>query len=148
MPAVSNNASPAKKQTGVPVIHISYECVLRERLRDSGSYLYEIACGVSSLAETEHLSMRATSQKTYRNAPTREIPFTRYGTGATTYVELFDAEQLEVRIVTQEGTYCKAFYYAHGQELVEQDMRGVISTVERIDARTAAGQNGKNGHVK
>ncbi len=144
MSALSNNTSLSKKQPGSPVIHISYECILRERFRDSDSYLYEIACGVSSLEETGHLSMRATSQKTYRTSPMREVPFTRHETGATTYVELFDAEQLEVRIVTQEGTYCKAFYYAHGQELIEQNVRGVISTIQRIDSRSSVGQNGKN----
>jgi hypothetical protein len=143
MSALPDNTSPSKKQSSSPVIHISYECILSERFRDSDSYLYEIACGVSSLAEGVHLSMRTTSQKAYRSSLTKEVPFTRYETGASTYVELLESDQLEVRIVTQEGTYCKAFYYAHGQELVEQNSRGIISTIQRIDSRTSVRQNGK-----
>lgn len=144
MSALTNEASFLKKQSSSPVIHIPYECILRERFRDSDSYLYEVACIISSLAEVGHLSMRVTSPKTYRNAPAREISFTRHETAAATYVELFEAEQLEIRIVTLEGMYCKAFYYAFGQELVEQNIRGVISTVQKIDSRATAGRNGKN----
>jgi hypothetical protein len=143
MSALPDNTSPSKKQSNSPVIHISYECILSERFRDSDSYLYEIACGVSSLAEGGHLSMRTTSQKTYRSSPIKEVPFTRCETGAAAYVELLEADQLEVRIVTQEGTYCKAFYYAHGRELVEQNSRGIVSTIQRIDSRASARQNGK-----
>jgi hypothetical protein len=143
MSALPDNTSSSKKQSSSPVIHISYECILSERFRDSDAYLYEIACGVSSLAAGGHLSMRTTSQKTYRSSPIKEVPFTRYETGAAAYIELLDAEQLEVRIVTQEGTYCKAFYSARGRELVEQNSRGIISTIQRIDSRASARQNGK-----
>ncbi|GHO93804.1 hypothetical protein KSF_038520 [Reticulibacter mediterranei] len=144
MSVFPNEAHLLKKQSDVPLIHISYECILKERFRDSDSYLYEIACSISSLMEAGHLSMRTTSKKTYRTSPAREISFTRAETTATTYVELSDAEQLEVRIVTPEGTYCKAFYYAHDQELIEQHGRGIISTIQRISNRSSNGQNGKN----
>jgi len=49
--------------------------------------------------------MRVTSQNTYRNAAAREVPFTHHAAGATTYVELLEAEQLEVRIVEHGGSY-------------------------------------------
>jgi hypothetical protein len=144
MSVFPNETHPLKKQSSTPVIHISYECILKERFRDSDSYLYEIACSVSSLAESGHLFIRTTSQKTYRTSPAREVSFTRHETTATTYVELFDAEQLEVRIVTPEGMYWKVFYYAHDQELIEQNVRGIVSTIQRINSTSSAGQNGKN----
>jgi hypothetical protein len=143
MSVLPNETHLLREQTGSPIIHISYECILKERFRDSDSYLYEIACTVSSLVEAGHLSMRTTSQKTYRTSPAREVSFTRYETTAATYVELFDAEQLEVRVVAPEGMYWKAFYYAHDQELVAQNVRGIISTIQRIDSRSSAEQNGK-----
>lgn len=77
--------------------------------------------------------MRVTGQNTYRNAAAREVPFTRHEAGATTYLELLEEERLEVRIVERDGTYCKAFYSAHGQEFSEQVARGVVSTIQRID---------------
>jgi hypothetical protein len=143
MAVLPNESHLLKKPSCSPVVHISYECILKERFRDSDSYLYEIACSVSSLVEAGHLSMRTTSQKTYRTSPAREVSFTRYETTAATYVELADTEQLEVRIVTPDGTYCKAFYYAHDQELVEQNVRGIISIIQKVDSRFSAGQNGK-----
>ena len=143
MAILPNENHLLKETSSSPVVHISYECILKERFRDSDSYLYEIACSVSSLVEAGHLSMRTTSQNTYRTSPAREVSFTRYETIATTYVELSDAEQLEVRIVTPGGTYWKAFYYAHEQELVEQNVRGIISTIQKIDSRPSAGRNGK-----
>ena len=80
--------------------------------------------------------MRVTGQNTYRSVSAKEVLFTRHEAGATTYVELLEAEQLEVRIVEQDGTYCKAFYYAHGQELTEQNGMRVISTIQRIEPRS------------
>jgi hypothetical protein len=77
--------------------------------------------------------MKVTGQNTFRNAAAREVSFTRHEAGATTYVELLEAEQLEVRIVEQDGSYAKAFYYAHGQELTEQQTRRIVSTIQRID---------------
>jgi hypothetical protein len=79
------------------------------------------------------LSLRVTGQNTYRQAAAREVPFTRHETGATTYVELLEAEHLEVRIVEQDGSYSKTSYYAHGQELIEQKARRIVSTIQRID---------------
>lgn len=136
MPVSTRDTTFEKDQSGFPVVHISYECVLRERSRESDSYLYEIACGIDYPAASGHLSIRVTGQNTYRNAGAREVAFTRHEAGATTYVELLDAEQLEVRIVERDGTYCKASYYAHGQELIEQNARRIISTIKRIDGRT------------
>lgn len=56
MSALPDNTSPPKKQSSSPVIYISYECILSEQSRDSDSYLYEIACGVSSLDARAGLS--------------------------------------------------------------------------------------------
>jgi len=119
-----------------PMIHISYECMVRERLRESTTYFYEVACSITHLPASAHLTIGVTGERTYRNAAIREIPFTRYETGVTAYLELLEAEQLEVRIVEREGTYCKAIYSAQGQELTERNTRQVLSTIQRIDARS------------
>src|SRR5438067_9847695 len=140
MSASTHNIS-SKDQSRYPFVRISYECVLRERLRESASYLYEIACSITYPAASGHLSMRITGQNTYRSVAAKEVPFTRHEAGATTYVELLEAEQLEVRIVEQDGTYCKALYAAHGQELSEQYARGVVSTILRIDAAPDRGRD-------
>jgi hypothetical protein len=119
-----------------PMIHISYECIVRERLRESTTYFYEVACSITHLPASAHLTIGVTGERTYRNAAIREIPFTRYETGVTAYLELMEAEQLEVRIVEREGTYCKAIYSTQGQELTERNTRQVLSTIQRIDARS------------
>ena len=126
----------AEEQPGFPVVHLSYECILQERSREAATTLYEIACSITYPTESAHLSVRVTGQNTYRNAPAREVPFTRHEAGATTYVELLEKEQLEVRIVEHEGAYAKAVYYAHGQTLTEQHVRRLTSTLHRIDAPT------------
>src|SRR5260370_4365095 len=102
-----------------------------------------LPCSITYPPESAHLSVRVTGRNTYRNAPPREVPFTRHEAGATTYVELLEAEQLEVRIVEHEGNYSKVFYYAHGQELTEQKAMRVVSTVQRLDSRAASGHDGK-----
>lgn len=119
-----------------PMIHISYECIIRERSRESKTSLYEIACSITHLTTSAHLSIRVTGEHTYRNAAAREIAFTRSEAGTTAYIELLEGEQLEVRIVELEGAYGKALYSAHGQELIEQSSRELLSTIERIDARS------------
>src|SRR5437667_2053782 len=134
MSSSTYNSSLTKGSSSIPIVNLSYECVLRERGRESASYLYEIACSITYPMATAYLSVRVTGQNTYRNAAAREVPFTRYEAGATTYVELLEAERLDVRIVERDGTYCKALYAAHGQELSEQYARGVVSTILRIDA--------------
>src|SRR6266849_2896965 len=103
MSSSTHNPSLSKDQSSFPVVHISYECVLRERGRESASYLYEIACSITYPMSTSYLSVRVTGENTYRNAAAREIAFTRHEAGATTYVELLEAERLEVRIVDPEG---------------------------------------------
>ncbi len=128
MSASTNDASSK------PMVHISYECIVRERLRESTTYFYEVACSITHLPASAHLSIGVTGERTYRNAAVREIPFTRYESGVTAYIELMEAEQLEVRIIEREGTYCKAIYSAHGQELTERNTRRVLSTIQRIDA--------------
>ncbi len=128
--------SLAEEQPGFPVVHLSYECILQERSREAATTLYEIACSITYPTESAHLSVRVTGQHTYRNAPAREVPFTRHESGATTYVELLEKEQLEVRIVEYEGAYAKAVYYAHGQTLTEQHVRSITSTLHRIDEPT------------
>lgn len=119
-------------QSNDPIVHITYECILQEHVRELDSYVYEIACGITYPATTDHLSLRAMSMHSYRRPPTREIPFTRHETGATTYVELLEGEQLEVRVIACDGTYHKVVYYAHGQELLEQYARRVVSIIQRI----------------
>ncbi len=133
MSSSTHSSSLSKDQTSTPAVHLSYECVVRERGRESASYLYEIACSIAYPMASAYLSVRVTGQNTYRNAAAREVSFTRYEAGATTYLELLEEERLEVRIVERDGTYCKAFYSAHGQELSEQIARGVVSTIQRID---------------
>lgn len=135
MSALPSNTSLSKDQDNHPIVHITYEYVLKERLRES-LYLYEIACSITYPAASAYLSIKVTGQNTYRNVPAREVPFIRHEAGATTYVELLEAEQLEVRVVEHKGTYCKAFYYAHRQELIEQSARGVISSIQRITSNT------------
>ena len=141
MSPITHNTSLSKDATGVPIVHLSYECILRERGREFASYLYEIACSITYPMTSAYLSVRITGENTYRNAAAREVPFTRYEAGATTYVELLEAERLEVRIVERDGTYCKALYAAHGQELSEQYARGVVSTILRIDAAPDRGRD-------
>ncbi|HZU65738.1 MAG TPA: hypothetical protein VFA09_00545 [Ktedonobacteraceae bacterium] len=130
MPAPTNGVNTK------PMIQISYECILRERSREAKSYLYEVACSISHLMASAHLSIRVTGEHTYRNAAAREIAFTRSEAGATAYIELLEREQLEVRIVEIEGDYRKALYSAHGQELSEQSSREILSIVRLIDARS------------
>jgi hypothetical protein len=125
-------SSSHKDQANVPVIHITYECIMHERLRESASYLYEIACSVTYPVASAHLSIRVSAQNTYRNTASREIPFTLHKNGATTYAELLESEQLEVRIVEQGGQYHKAFYRAQGQELAEQNTRDITSIINHI----------------
>ena len=52
------------------------------------------------------------------------------------YIELLEAEQFEVRVVGLDGSYAKAVYAAHGQELTEQQARGIVSTIQRLDERS------------
>jgi hypothetical protein len=124
-------SSSHKDQSSTPVIQITYECVMRERLRESASYLYEVACSVTYPVASAHLSLRVSAQNTYRNTASREIPFTIHEVGATAYAELLESEQLEVRIVEHEGQYCKAFYRAQGQELVEQNTKNITTIINR-----------------
>lgn len=133
MSASLSHSSSSENQSCFPAVHISYECVSQIRTRESEAYSYELACSISYPVATGHLSMRVTGQNTYRKAAAREVPFTRHEAGVTTYVELLEAEKLEVRIVELDGNYAKAFYYAHGQELTEQNARHIVSTIQRID---------------
>ncbi|HLZ57383.1 MAG TPA: hypothetical protein VKR06_10590 [Ktedonosporobacter sp.] len=126
------HTSPLKEISGTLLVHISYECLLRERVHESASYTYELACSITYPSASAHLSLRVTGQNTYRNAAPRDIPFTRHEAGATAYVELLESEQLEVRVVEQDGTYCKAFYVAQRQDLSEQNARRILSTIQRL----------------
>jgi hypothetical protein len=141
MSASTHNPLLSNAQYNLPAVHISYECVIQERGRESTSYLYEVACSITYPATSGHLSLRVTGQNTYRNVPAREVPFTRHEAGATAYVELLEAEHLEVRVIEYRGSYSKAFYYAHGQELIEQNIRHIVSTVQRIASNAEPGQN-------
>lgn len=121
-------------QLAMPLIHLTYECVLQERGRDSESYQYEIACSITYPVHAGHLSLRVTGQNTYRQSPTREIPFTSHEAGATAYIELQEAEQLEVRVVTFGGAYAKAIYIARKQTLNEHFTRSIVSQIEQLTA--------------
>jgi hypothetical protein len=133
--SATRDTSLSKDQSGSPVVNISYECVLRERLRESTTYLYEIACSLTYSAAFGYLSMKVTGHNTFRNVAAREVSFTLHEAGATTYVELFESEQLEVRVVEYGGAYSKASYYAHGQELIELNARRIVSNIQRIDTK-------------
>ena len=137
-----SNLSLSKDQYSSPAVHISSEYVLKERPRES-LHLYEIACSITYPTASGYLSIRVTGQNTYRNMAAREVPFMRHEAGATTYVELLEAEQLEVRVIEHEGTYCKAVYSAHRQELIEQSARQIVSTIQRITSNADAGQDKK-----
>jgi hypothetical protein len=141
MSASTHTSSLSNAQYNLPAVHISYECVIQERGRESTVYLYEVACSITYPATSGHLSLRITGQNTYRNVPAREVPVTRHEAGATAYVELLEAEQLEVRVIEYQGSYCKAFYSAHGQALVEQNTRHIVSTVQRIASHAEPGQH-------
>ncbi len=142
MSTALHHPSLVEEQSGFPVVHLSYECIQQERSREAAITLYEIACSITYPTESAHLSIRVSGQHTYRNAPAREVPFTRHEAGATTYVELLEREQLEVRIVEHGGAYAKAVYDAHGQALAEQHVRRITSTLQRIDAPSDIDGNG------
>src|SRR5260370_8674248 len=108
-----HHPSLAEEQSGFPVVHLSYECILQERSREAATTLYEIACSIAYPTESAHLSIRVSGQHTYRNAPTREIPFTRHEPGATTYLKLIERKQLEVRILKHAAHYTKPLYSTH-----------------------------------
>lgn len=132
----ARHESLTKDQSNSPAVLISYECIKRERLRESTTYGYEIACSITYPASFAHLSVRLTGEHTYRNAAIKDVPFTRHEAGATMYIELLEAEQFEVRVVGLDGSYAKAVYAAHGQELTEQQARGIVSTIQRLDERS------------
>jgi len=81
-----------------------------------------------------YLVIRVTGQNTYRNSAAKEIPFTSHAAGATAYLELFEAEQLEVRVIAYEGAYSKAIYTASKQTLLEEYTRHVVSRIKQIPA--------------
>lgn len=114
------------------LVHISYECILQERAREFDSYIYEIACSIVYPATAGHLSLRITGANSYRRSNIKEVPVTYHERGATTYVELFEDEQLEVRIITLDGIYGKAMYVARKQELCEQYTWQLTSNLQKI----------------
>ncbi len=134
MPA--HSPSLAEERSGFPSVQLSYECILQERVREGATTRYEVACSITDPTASAHLSIRITGQHTYRNAPAREVPFTRHEAGATTYIELLEREQLEIRIVAHGGTYAKAIYSAHEQTLTAKHVRRIASTLHRIDELT------------
>lgn len=119
-------------QLDLPTIHLSYEWILRERGQNTDASLYEIACSIAYPVVSSHLSIRVTGQHTYRNSAAREIPFTAHEAGATAYIELLEGEQLEVRVIAYQGAYGKALYLARKQALLEEYIRHMISTVQRL----------------
>lgn len=141
--ATSIHRTPSSKdQSHAPVVQIIYECIIHRRLRESDSYVYELACSITYPVASAYLSLRINGKNTFQNRATKEVPFLSHENGATTYVELQEGEQLEVRVVEHEGTYCKASYAAHGQTLAELNARHVVSSLQRIAAPTGAQQNG------
>lgn len=131
--AVTPHSTFTKGQSEFPAVHLTYECILRERSREAVSYIYEVACSITYPARSGHLSIRVTAHNTYRNAPPREIAFTSHETGATTYLELQDKEQLEIRFVEHEGLYCKASYVAHERTISELSARGFTSSIAQVE---------------
>jgi hypothetical protein len=121
-----------KDHSDPPTIHLSYECVLQERGRGTDSYLYEIACSITYPVVSGYLSIRVTGQNTYRKSAAKDIPFTSHEAGATAYIELLEAEQLEVRVIAYEGAYGKAIYTARKQTLFEEYIRHIVSRIDQI----------------
>ncbi|EFH87298.1 hypothetical protein [Ktedonobacter racemifer] len=115
------------------LVHITYECILQERAREFDSYIYEIACSIVYPATAGHLSLRITGANSYRRSNIKEVPVTYHERGATTYVELFEDEQLEVRIITLNGAFSKAIYVARKQELCEQYTRQLTSNLQKME---------------
>jgi hypothetical protein len=132
VPMEVGDTSAEENQAALPTVRISYECISQVHMRESDSYYYEVACSISYPVASSHLSIRITGRNTYRNAAAKEVSFTSHKAGATTYLELLEGEHLEVRVVEQDGTYARAFYYAHGQELTEQNVRGIVSSIQCI----------------
>ena len=83
-----HSPSLTEEGSGFPSVQLSYECIQQERAREVAPTRYEVACSITYPTPSAHLSISVTGQHTYRNAPTREIPFTRHTAGATTDVEL------------------------------------------------------------
>jgi len=133
----------ARGQSSSPVVHIAYECIVQRRLQESESYIYELACSITYPVSSGYLCLRVTGKNTFQNKLAREVAFIRHEIGATTYVELLEGEQLEVRIVEHEGSYGKACYYAHGQELIELHARRIASSIQRLATPADMNQNGK-----
>ena len=92
MSTPAHSPSLAEDRSGFPSVQLSYECILQERAREAATTRYEVACSITYPTASAHVSIRVTGQHTYRNAPTREVPFTRHAAGATTYVELLERE--------------------------------------------------------
>ena len=126
------STSLEESQSNDILVHISYECILQERAREFDSYIYEIACSIVYPATTGHLSLRITGANSYRRTTIKEVPVTYHETGAITYVELFEDEQLEVRIIAFNGTYSKAIYAARKQELFERYARLITSDLKKM----------------
>jgi hypothetical protein len=133
MSTPEHSPSLTEDRSGFPAVQLTYECIQQERAREAAITRYDVACSITYPTASAHLSIRVTGQHTYRNAPAREVPFTRHEAGATTYVELLEREQLEIRIVEHGGAYAKAIYYAHGQILTGRHLRRITSTLHRID---------------
>jgi hypothetical protein len=136
MSTPAHSPSLTEDQSGFPSVQLSYECIQQERAREAAITRYEVACSITYPTASAHLSISVTGQHTYRNAPTREVPFTRHAVGATTYVELLEREQLEIRIVEHGGAFAKAIYSAHEQTLTGKHLRRITSTLHRIEEPT------------
>ncbi len=136
MSTPTHSPSPTRDRSGFPAVQLSYECIVQERAREAAITRYEVACSITYPTASAHLSIRVTGQHTYRNAPMREVPFTRHEAGATTYIELLEREQLEIRIVEHGGAYAKSVYSEHEQTLTEKQLRRIASTIHRIDEPT------------
>jgi hypothetical protein len=121
------------EHNATPIIQLSYICVFRERLRESSTSSYEVACSITYPSQTAHLALRVSGQNTYRNSAAKEVTFTLSEAGATAYVELLESEQLEVRIVEFGGAYSRVFYYARGGEISEQNARRVSSIIQQLE---------------
>lgn len=132
MSATAAQPRVSKSQAEPSAIHLVYECTLREDGRETNAYLYEIACSITYPVVSSHLSIRVTSQNTYRKSAAKDIPFTSHEAGATAYIELLEAEQLEVRVIAYEGDYSKAIYRAHKQSLLEESTRQITSRIDQL----------------
>lgn len=63
MTASLSHASQQENQSFDPSVHLSYECITHERVREAAFSCYEIAFSITYPVETGHFSLKVTGRK-------------------------------------------------------------------------------------